>query len=71
VPKGTPRPVIAKLNATVTQALFDPQVRKRLDELGIQVAPFDQQTPEALRELQKAEAARWWPVIKASNIKVD
>ena len=71
VPKGTPRAVIAKLNATITQALFDPQVRQRLDDLGIQVAPIDQQTPEALRELQKVEAARWWPIIKAANIKVD
>jgi tripartite-type tricarboxylate transporter receptor subunit TctC len=71
VPKGTPRLVIAKLNATTTQALFDPQVRQRLDDLGIQVAPIDQQTPEALRDLQKVEAARWWPIIKAANIKVD
>ena len=70
-PKGTPRPVIARLNATITQALFDPQVRQRLDDLGIQITPLDQQTPEALRDLQKVEATRWWPIIKAANIKVD
>jgi tripartite-type tricarboxylate transporter receptor subunit TctC len=71
VPKGTPRDIIAKLNAALSQAFFDPQVRQRFGDLGIQIAPLDQQTPEALRELQKAEAARWWPIIKAANIKVD
>ena len=71
VPKGTPRAVIAKLNAALSQAFFDPQMRQRFNELGIQIAPLDHQTPESLRDLQKAEAARWWPVIKAANIKVD
>ena len=71
VPKGTPREITAKLNAALSQAFFDPQVRQRFDDLGIQIAPFDQQSPEALRDLQKAEAARWWPIIKAANIKVD
>jgi tripartite-type tricarboxylate transporter receptor subunit TctC len=71
VPKGTPRPIIARLNAALSQAFFDPQVRQRFDELGIQISPLDQQTPEALRDLQKAEATRWWPIIKAANIKVE
>ena len=71
VPKGTPRAVIAKLNAALSQAFFDPQMRQRFNELGIQIAPLDHQTPESLRDLQKAEAARWWPIIKAANIKVD
>ena len=71
VPKGTPKDVIAKLNATMTQVLFDPQVRQRFAELGIQMTPIDQQSPEALRAFQKAEAGRWWPIIKAANIKVE
>jgi tripartite-type tricarboxylate transporter receptor subunit TctC len=71
VPKGASKDVIAKLNATMTQVLFDPQVRQRFDELGIQISPIDQQGPDALRALQKSEAARWWPIIKASGIKVD
>jgi tripartite-type tricarboxylate transporter receptor subunit TctC len=71
VPKGTPREIIAKLNAALSQAFFDPQVRQRFDDLGIQIAPLDQQTPEALHDLQKAEAARWWPIIKAANIKLE
>jgi tripartite-type tricarboxylate transporter receptor subunit TctC len=71
VPKGTPKDVIAKLNATMTQVLFNPQVRQRFAELGIQMTPIDQQSPEALRAYQKTEAERWWPIIKAANIKVE
>jgi tripartite-type tricarboxylate transporter receptor subunit TctC len=71
VPKGTSKDIIAKLNATMTQVLFDPQVRQRFAELGIQMTPIDQQSPEALRAYQKAEAERWWPIINAANIKVE
>jgi tripartite-type tricarboxylate transporter receptor subunit TctC len=71
VPKGTSKDIIAKLNATMTQVLFDPQVRQRFADLGIQMTPLDQQSPEALRAYQKAEAERWWPIIKAANIKVE
>ncbi|HTO61691.1 MAG TPA: tripartite tricarboxylate transporter substrate-binding protein [Bradyrhizobium sp.] len=71
VPKGASKDVVAKLNATMTRVLFDPQVRQRFDELGIQISPIDQQAPDALRALQKSDAARWWPIIKASGIKVD
>jgi tripartite-type tricarboxylate transporter receptor subunit TctC len=71
VPKGVSKETVAKLNATMTQVFFDPQVRQRFDDLGIQISPIDQQAPDALRALQKSEAARWWPIIKASGIKVD
>jgi tripartite-type tricarboxylate transporter receptor subunit TctC len=71
VPKGTSKDIIAKLNATMVQVLAGPAARQRFDDLGIQIAPLDQQSPEALRALQKAEAARWWPIIKASNIKAE
>jgi tripartite-type tricarboxylate transporter receptor subunit TctC len=71
VPKGTPKDVIAKLNATMTQVLFDPQIRQRFAELGIEITPIDQQSPEALRDLQKTESQRWWPIIKAANIKAE
>jgi tripartite-type tricarboxylate transporter receptor subunit TctC len=71
VPKDTPKDVIAKLNATMVQVLADPQVKKRFDELGIEITPLVQQSPEALRAYQKAEAARWWPIIKAANIKME
>jgi tripartite-type tricarboxylate transporter receptor subunit TctC len=68
-PKGTPKDVIAKLNATMVQVLADPPVRARFAELGIQISALDQQSPEELRALQKTEAERWWPIIKASGLK--
>jgi tripartite-type tricarboxylate transporter receptor subunit TctC len=71
VPKATPKEVIAKLNAALKQVLADPSVRKRLAELGIQITLPAQQSPEALRAFQKAEAERWWPIIKASNLKAE
>jgi tripartite-type tricarboxylate transporter receptor subunit TctC len=71
VPKGTPKDIIAKLNAAMSQILADPQVKQRFEELGIQITPINQQSPEALRDIQKAEAERWWPIMKASNIKAE
>jgi tripartite-type tricarboxylate transporter receptor subunit TctC len=71
VPKDTPKEIIARLNAVMVQALAAPSVKERFAELGIQITPLDQQSPEALRAFQKAEAERWWPIIKASNLKVE
>ncbi|MBR1121513.1 tripartite tricarboxylate transporter substrate binding protein BugD [Bradyrhizobium lablabi] len=71
VPKDTPKEIVAKLNATMVQVLADPSVQKRFAELGIEIPPLAQQSPEALRAFQKQEADRWWPIIKASGIKVD
>jgi tripartite-type tricarboxylate transporter receptor subunit TctC len=71
VAKDTPKDIIAKLNATMVQMLADPAVQKRFDELGIQITPLAQQSPEALRGFQKAEAERWWPIIKAANLKAE
>jgi tripartite-type tricarboxylate transporter receptor subunit TctC len=71
VPKDTPKDIVAKLNATMAQVLADPATKKRLDQLGIEITPAAQQSPEALRAFQKAEAERWWPVIKAANIKME
>lgn len=71
VPKGTPKEAIARLNAAVVEALADPAVRKRFEDLGLEVPPRDRQTPEALGAHHKAEIAKWWPIIKAANIKVE
>jgi tripartite-type tricarboxylate transporter receptor subunit TctC len=67
--KGTPQPVIGRLNDAVVEALADPAVQKRLIELGLEIAPRDQQTPKALATLQRADIAKWWPIIKAANIR--
>ena len=70
-PKGTPKDIIAKLNATMVQVLASPAVAQRFEELGIEISAPDRQTPDALRAYQKQEAERWWPIIKAAGIKVD
>ena len=69
VPKDTPKEIVARLNAAMTQILASPAVRQRFAELGILITPLDQQSPEALRAFQKAEMDRWWPIIKASGLK--
>jgi tripartite-type tricarboxylate transporter receptor subunit TctC len=70
-PKGTPKEIIAKVNAAALDALADPQTRKNLENLGLQMPPADKSTPEALGEWQKAEIAKWWPIIKAAHVAVD
>jgi tripartite-type tricarboxylate transporter receptor subunit TctC len=70
-PKGTPKDIIAKLNGAVVQALANPELRKKLEAQAAQIPPREQQTPEALAAVQKAEIAKWWPIIKAANIKVE
>ena len=68
-PKGTPRPVIDKLNAAAVRAMTDPAFKKRMVELALEMPPSDQLTPEALAALQKAEIEKWWPLMKAAGIK--
>jgi tripartite-type tricarboxylate transporter receptor subunit TctC len=69
LPKGTPKDVAAKLSAAVMDALADATVRKRLSDLGLEVPTPAQQTPGALGKYHKAEIEKWWPIIKAANIK--
>ena len=68
-PKGTPRDIISKVNLAAVEALADPAVRSRLVDLGMDIFPREQQTPEALGALQKADAEKWWPIIKEFGIK--
>lgn len=68
-PKGTPAAAIIKLNAAVRTALADPAVRQRFSEMGQEIPGLDQQTPSGLAELQKAEIAKWSPIIKAAGIE--
>jgi tripartite-type tricarboxylate transporter receptor subunit TctC len=68
-PKGTPADVIAKINIAMVQALADPAVRGRLNDLGLDVAARDQQTPDGLAAFNKAEIEKWWPIIKSAGIR--
>jgi tripartite-type tricarboxylate transporter receptor subunit TctC len=70
-PKGTPKTVIKKLNAAVVDALADPVVRQRITQSGQEIPPQAELTAEALGALQKAEIEKWWPIIKAANIKAE
>ena len=70
-PKGTPKDIIGKLNAAAVAALADPAVRSRLADLGMEFFPPERQTPEALAALVKADAEKWWPIMKEFGIKAD
>jgi tripartite-type tricarboxylate transporter receptor subunit TctC len=70
-PRGTPRDIIGKLNAAAVEALAEPPVRSRIADLGFVVFPREQQTPEALGALVKADAEKWWPIIKEFGIKAE
>ena len=63
--------VINKLNAAVADALATPRVASRLASLGQEIFPREQQSPEALAALHKAEVDKWWPIIKAANVTAD
>ena len=68
-PKGTPKDVVARLNAAAVEAMADDAVLKRLNDLGLEVPARDQQTPQALGVWHKAEVDKWWPIIKKAGIK--
>jgi tripartite-type tricarboxylate transporter receptor subunit TctC len=68
-PKGTPKDIIARINAAVIEALADPTVRQRLKDIGQELPTAAQQTPDGFGAYHKAEIEKWWPIIKAANIK--
>jgi tripartite-type tricarboxylate transporter receptor subunit TctC len=68
-PRSTPKDIIDKINSAMVQVLADPAVRTRFAELGLDVASREQQTPEGLAAFQKAEIEKWWPIIRAANVK--
>jgi len=70
-PKGTPKEAIGKLNAAVVNILEEPELRQRLIDLAYEIPPRAQQTPQALGVLQRAEIEKWWPIIRAANVKAE
>src|SRR5262249_2941211 len=70
-PRGTPRDIIDKLNAPAVGTAYDPAMRKNLVDQGFVMPPREQQPPEALGAYQKAEIAKWWPIIKAAGAKAE
>lgn len=70
-PKGTPKDIVDRLNASIVAALADPGVRARFADLGQEIAPTEQQSPAALAAHQKAETDKWWPIVRAADIKAE
>jgi tripartite-type tricarboxylate transporter receptor subunit TctC len=70
-PKNTPAEIVARLNAAVVKALADPTLKQRFQELGQDISPLDKQSPAALGVHQEAEIKKWWPIVKAANIKAE
>ena len=68
-PKNTPKDIVTKLNAAMVAALADPAIKARFGDLGLDIASREQQSPEGLAAFHKAEIEKWWPIIKAANIR--
>jgi tripartite-type tricarboxylate transporter receptor subunit TctC len=70
-PKGTPHDVIARINRAVAAALADPDLQRRAADLGQDIVPRDQQTPQALAAYHRAEMTKWLPMIQAASARPD
>lgn len=70
-PNGTRNHVIAKLNGAVVKALIDPTVSRLFSDLGLETPSEEQRTPEGARAFHKNDIEKWWPIIKAANIKAE
>jgi tripartite-type tricarboxylate transporter receptor subunit TctC len=69
-PKGTPKEIIARLNAAAREAMADPEFIKRMQQQSATIPTAEQQSPEWLANFQSKEIAKWWPLIKSANIKI-
>jgi len=70
-PAGTPKEIVAKLNAAANAALSDPAFQKRMVELGLDMPPNEQRTPQGLAAKRDADDVKWWPIIKAAGLKAE
>ena len=70
-PKGTPADIIAKLNAAAVATLKDPEVRRRLEDLGQDIPTPEQMQPAAFGAFQRAEFTKWKPIIEKANVKIE
>ena len=66
-PRGTPRAIVESMNKAVRAALKDPDVVRRMDDLGAEIVPDATNTPQALQAHLDAEIAKWGPVIRAGG----
>jgi tripartite-type tricarboxylate transporter receptor subunit TctC len=67
-PKGTPQPIVARMNAAVDQAMHDEAIARRMAEIGAEIPPPDRRTPQALAELVRSEIDKWVPLIQAAGV---
>lgn len=70
-PKGTPPEIVAKLNAAAIAAMKDPEIRRKLEDLGQDIPTPEQMAPAAFATYQKAEVAKWTPIIEKAGVKVE
>jgi tripartite-type tricarboxylate transporter receptor subunit TctC len=68
-PKGTPAEIVTRLETATAQALADDAVRARLADLGMDAFPREQQSAAAFAARQKADAQKWWPIIREAGLK--
>jgi tripartite-type tricarboxylate transporter receptor subunit TctC len=68
LPRGTPEPIVRKLNKAMSDTVDDPIVRKRLEDLGLDIVAPERRTPEYLAKFLPDEIARWTKVVKAAGI---
>jgi tripartite-type tricarboxylate transporter receptor subunit TctC len=70
-PKGTPQPIVQRMNKALQDMIARPDIRKKLEDLGLEIVPPEQRTPEYLAKMLPQDIERWGKVIKAAGISMD
>ena len=71
LPKGTPEPIVRRLNGAIGDMLDNASLRKRLEEMGLEIVPPERRSPEYLAKFLREEVERWGRLIKAAGIRAD